>query len=90
VKQARALGGILNELRISTITVQSTPEARELELEFFGADSPWELAAKDRTALFFLVGLNPMFDLAGTNKRARKQKTSDNTNSRKSWHLFFA
>jgi hypothetical protein len=66
---ANALGNILNKLEISTIAAQSTPEGRQLELQFLGADSPWELAAKDTTAVILLVGTNPMFDLAGWKKR---------------------
>jgi hypothetical protein len=66
---ATALGEVLNNLEISTITIPTSPEGRQQTLEFLGADSPWELAAKDPTAVILLVGTNPMFDLAGTNKR---------------------
>jgi hypothetical protein len=68
---AHALGDILNKLDISTVTTQSTPEGRQLELQFLGADSPWELSAKDPTAVILLVGPNPMFDLAGWKKRKK-------------------
>lgn len=69
---ARALGKVLNELAVSTATRQATPEMRRPALESLGADSPWELAARDPTAVILLVGTNPMFDLAGTNNRHKE------------------
>jgi hypothetical protein len=65
---AKALGDALNKLTISTVTLPTPPGAHSLDLEFFGPDSPWELAVKDPTAVFLLVGTNPMFDLAGTKR----------------------
>jgi hypothetical protein len=65
---AKALGEVLNKLAITTITTLAMPEGQQLTLESFGAGSPWELAAKDPTAVFLLIGINPMFDLVGTNK----------------------
>ena len=75
---AMALFNVLNKLEISTVTTQATPEGRQLELQFLGADSPWELAAKDPTAVILLVGPNPMFDLAGWKKRQQHHKLRNN------------
>jgi hypothetical protein len=69
---AGALADALNKIDISTIMVPSLSEARQLEVQFLGADSPWELAAKDPTAVILLVGSNPMFDLTGWKKRHKK------------------
>jgi hypothetical protein len=69
---AGALDDSLNKIEISTIIVPSLPEGRQLEIQFLGDDSPWELAAKDPTAVILLVGSNPMFDLAGWKKRHKK------------------
>jgi hypothetical protein len=69
---ATALNDALNRIDISTIQTESTSEGRQLELQFLGEDSPWELAIKDPTAVILLVGSNPMFDLAGWKKRHKK------------------
>ncbi|MGC1437654.1 MAG: hypothetical protein WA847_17300, partial [Terriglobales bacterium] len=66
---ATALNDALNGIDISTIQTESTPEGRQLELQFLGDDSPWELAIKDPTAVIILIGTNPMFDLSGWHKR---------------------
>jgi hypothetical protein len=66
---AKALGDILNTIEISTIQTESEPARRQNTLMLLGADSPWELAAKDPTAVILLVGVNPMVDLAGAKKR---------------------
>jgi hypothetical protein len=66
---AKALGDVLNRLKISTVTIQARPEGRQVALEYFGADWPYELALKDPTAVILLVGTNPTFDFAGWAKR---------------------
>jgi hypothetical protein len=66
---ATALNDALNRIDISTIQTESTPESRQLERQFLGDDSPWELAIKDPTAVIILIGTNPMFDLSGWHKR---------------------
>ena len=66
---ANALSDALNQLEISTINTQAPPLPEGPAVEFLGPGSPWDLAAKDPTAVFLLVGTNPMFDLAGWNKR---------------------
>jgi hypothetical protein len=66
---ATALNDALNRIEISTIQTEATPESRQLELQFLGDDSPWELAIKDPTAVIILIGTNPMFDLSGWHKR---------------------
>lgn len=66
---ATALNDALNRIDISTTQTESTPEGRQLELQFLGDDSPWELAIKDPTAVIILIGTNPMFDLSGWHKR---------------------
>jgi hypothetical protein len=66
---ATALNDALNRIDISTIQTESTPQGRQVELQFLGNDSPWELAEKDPTAVIILIGTNPMFDLSGWHKR---------------------
>jgi hypothetical protein len=66
---ATALYNALNRIDISTIQTEAAPEGRQLELQFLGNDSPWELAIKDPTAVIVLIGTNPMFDLSGWHKR---------------------
>lgn len=66
---ATALYDALNSIDISTVHAESAPEARQLELQFLGDDSPWELAIKDPTAVIILIGTNPMFDLSEWHKR---------------------
>jgi hypothetical protein len=66
---ATALYDALNGIDISTIQTESTPESRQLELQFLGDDSPWELAIKDPKAVIILIGTNPMFDLSGWHER---------------------
>lgn len=65
---ATALYDALNSIDISTIQAESAPQNRQLA-QFLGDDSPWELAAKDPTAVIILIGANPMFDLSGWHKR---------------------
>jgi hypothetical protein len=62
---AKALAGILNKLKISTLVIPEVPEGWQSSVHFMGADSPMALAANDPTAVFLLVGPNPMHDLAG-------------------------
>jgi len=66
---AVALYDALNRIDISTIHAEAAPEGRQLELQFLGNDSPWELAIKDPTAVIVLIGTNPMFDLSGWHQR---------------------
>lgn len=65
---ATALNDALNRIDISTVQTESRPEGRQLESQFLGDDSPWELAIKDPTAVIILIGTNPMFDLAAWHK----------------------
>jgi hypothetical protein len=66
---ATALNDALNRIDISTVQTESAPEGRQLELQFLGDDSPWELALKDPTAVIIPIGTNPMFDLSEWHKR---------------------
>ncbi len=71
---AEALYEILNKLQISTIKLQTDPREanpNSLAVKFFGPGSPWQIAAKDPSVIVILVGDNPMFDLAGWNKRQK-------------------
>lgn len=68
---AKALGSVLNKIGIRTVPMESTPEFSRFVLQDLGADSPWALAAKDPTAVFLLVGVNPMFDIGAFDKRRK-------------------
>jgi hypothetical protein len=71
---ATALYDALNKLEISTIKIEADPRDAapdSLTTRFLGPGSPWGLAAKDPTSVIFLVGTNPMFDLAGWKKRKK-------------------
>lgn len=66
---AQALADVLNEIEISTVIAPTSPGWMPQLIVYLGGDSPQALAVKDPTAVIFLVGANPMFDIAGENKR---------------------
>jgi hypothetical protein len=71
---AKALSDVLNKLEIGTINIPSLPsQLNPLSLQFHGPGSAWELAAKDPTQVFILIGPNPMFDLAGWKKQQKSR-----------------
>jgi len=60
---AKALHGTLNKLAISTIMHQLPTNLSDALVAVFGAGSPEDLARKDATQIFLLIGPNPMYDL---------------------------
>jgi hypothetical protein len=72
---AKALHDALNKLSIFTTSFKAPPTPSPSLQQLLGDDAPFVRASKDSTALFVLVGLNPMASPAGAKKAAQKPTT---------------
>jgi hypothetical protein len=67
---ASALYDELNRIGISTLSSDVDPQMdNEYYRNIYGSGSPFELAAKDPASVILMIGVNPMFDIAGWKDR---------------------
>jgi hypothetical protein len=70
---AKALYGALNKLNISTMEMAAiaAPQGITAARVLFGEESPYEMAVKDPTTIFLLIGPNALWGRPGANERKK-------------------